>query len=315
MRAHLYNLKNPCPDLTNQTEMTDAIRECVLANRVYVLPKKVNDSNHVINNYNTIINYIGNMDTFTKIHQLLAYKNAEPIDFETQVEELYKPHVRRLQNDSYKVPVEYKHDYYMDIIHKTTSSIRDDTRELTIDDLNVVYNKDDKRVYICVGSESWEPYTLAKGVSHVVDTISANYLAAYEVYLIRKIEGVGAGKAAPPMTKPNLSACLDDYYAFISTFGVHCYVQRRHDNQIIYNEGHSLFDEEPDDDPHRLVDKYTARYAAVAARLTEKQKQTITGNVVDIIKTNSCANIRELNKSITNIIKMDQEFKERLLAL
>ncbi len=40
MRKHLYDRQEECPGITNDIELTDEIKEKVLKNRIYVIPKK-----------------------------------------------------------------------------------------------------------------------------------------------------------------------------------------------------------------------------------------------------------------------------------
>ena len=98
MKIHFYELKNLCKNETG-IELTDEIKEYVLEHRKYI-PLK-NNANNVINNYNTLNNFIIQMDLITKIEHLLAYQNIKTIDFEANLETHFEKKEKRLNEDKY----------------------------------------------------------------------------------------------------------------------------------------------------------------------------------------------------------------------
>jgi hypothetical protein len=48
MRKHLYNLKIECPAINNNIELTNEIKECILKNRIYKIPKEILKSQTII---------------------------------------------------------------------------------------------------------------------------------------------------------------------------------------------------------------------------------------------------------------------------
>ncbi len=50
MRHHLYSKKNICPCLKNDIELTNEIKDKILINRKYVIPKKIVNKPEIINN-------------------------------------------------------------------------------------------------------------------------------------------------------------------------------------------------------------------------------------------------------------------------
>lgn len=64
MRIHLFVNKKKCPGTKNVMDLTDEIKNIILENRVYNLPKEIHTPtiNNTINNFNTMNNYINNLD-------------------------------------------------------------------------------------------------------------------------------------------------------------------------------------------------------------------------------------------------------------
>jgi hypothetical protein len=52
MRKHFYEVKKPCPGIMNLIDLTDDIKQTVLNNRVYHIPKV---EHPIINNLNVVV--------------------------------------------------------------------------------------------------------------------------------------------------------------------------------------------------------------------------------------------------------------------
>ncbi len=74
IRRHFYNLKKICPATKNNVELTEEIKEYILNNRVYIIPKQykpqIIHNNQIINNYQKINNLITSMNSFEKINKI-----------------------------------------------------------------------------------------------------------------------------------------------------------------------------------------------------------------------------------------------------
>jgi len=313
IRVHFTKLKKPCVAV-NPITLTPDIIEYVYANRVYNLvappPPPPQTINNIINQNNYISNYIANMDVFTKLNQLLQYKNVELQDFESLVESTYEKEAHKFKKDLYRGDVQYDQNHFLEMIHKVTRA-----EKPNLSDLSVMYNKDEDRIYLSTGSGNWDNLQRDRGVEYIVDTIASYYLEYYEIYLIRKIES----SKVTPVQKMALQTCLDEYYKFISTFKVSPFVRNKQDRDIFANDERS--DEDDDDnqeniadvDSHRLVDKYNTLYQTASNATTDAQKKHILKSVVEVIKTSTKTNIRDLNKQIMSIIHMDEEFKTQVM--
>ena len=59
MKKHFYKVLKPCPKQLNNIDLTDDIKEFILANRIYHQPIHEADSvTQTININNTVVNYV-----------------------------------------------------------------------------------------------------------------------------------------------------------------------------------------------------------------------------------------------------------------
>ena len=309
MRRHLFDIKKTCPPTSQPVELTEHVKNVILEDRIY-RPVATPTVNQIINNNQTINNYIANLDTFVKLNELSRHQNKELTDFETKVEELYEENVERFKNDDFRgPPFQYRPDHFLDMIHDITRSKQKD-----LEDLCVLYNKDEDRVYMSVGNGKWENYQRDPGVKCLVEAIVQYCLEHYEMYLIRKLEGYG-----PSMeVKVSLEASLVEYYSFIGTFSVFPVVKGKADAQIMYNPDDSDYESDVDNDDveaHRVVDKYNRLYHSTKEKLSDADIKRTVKAVIGIIKTTTKTNLRELNKRIMGILNVDEAFKRSMLEL
>lgn len=292
MRRHLTTLKHPCPPTCLKIDLTDEIKETVLTDRFYK-PPALPTITQTINNNQTINNYIAGLDVITKLHELTAFKQKPLLDFETKVEELYEDNVQRFQNDAFKGPVRYEKHHFMDMIHEVARSKSKD-----MDDLSVFYNRDDDRLYFAAGEGRWDDYMSDPGLRYLIDTVVSYNLEQYEAYLIRKLE--------TRASFGEFKSSLEDYYAFIAAFAIDPWARHKSDADILGSRSHEGFD---------IAGRYVTLYARVREDLTDVQRKTTVRSVMDVIKTASKTNIRELNKRIMGILNIDDGFKQAMLQL
>ena len=80
MYRHLYELLKPCHKSENNIELTNEIKECIMQNRVYHIPKKT-ETQILIQQINTnpqINNFVNKMETFDKIDTLNVVYDKVP---------------------------------------------------------------------------------------------------------------------------------------------------------------------------------------------------------------------------------------------
>lgn len=301
IRRHLYNKQKPCPTGFNDIELTDDIKNHILEYRVYHVQK--NESKHVtINNFNTMNNFIANMETMEKLVKYLSYNNMELIDYDRDIETKYQKHAKKLENNLYKDFALGRDDLYDIIDH--VSKVKDDN---DMNGFNVLYDTkfDELKLY---ESGTWENILFEKGVKKLIVTIQEYFLDSYELYLVRKI----VNSDTNAHQKMKCRELLEEYYRFISVFDCQPYIKGKNDMEILYN-----IDEDRHDEP---CDEYTIEeellpcFNRISDLHTKSELKKIKTEVFDIIKRNSKKNIHELNKKVINLFSMDENFKKMLLG-
>ncbi len=107
MRHHLYERKKKCPGTVNKIELTDTIKEEILENRIYHMPKNEREKKEPtiiqnIQNNNILNNFIGNMDTFEKLDKYMNYKQLETISLEDDIENKFAKRIDNMKGDKFK---------------------------------------------------------------------------------------------------------------------------------------------------------------------------------------------------------------------
>jgi hypothetical protein len=312
MVYHLYKLQRICPGVAHRIELTDDIKACVIENRIYHIQDDVKIMNQTINTYNTMNNFISNMDCVDKITKLASYKQLEIVDFETKVEDEYKRTVKKLEKDSFKYGFSLKHQDFMQIIDTLTNALKGDKRDEFIEHLNFIYDSKRKRIRVFNSAEKWEDFLVSSGINYLIGTIAGSYLESYEVYLIRKLNA--------PVNVCQLAEqqkCLEDYYLFLACFDVDPFVKGKYDAQILFNKDapeYDLVPESSDVEAHQIVDRFTKTYVRIFDSITNAQRRIAQKEVLDIIKSNTQNTVNEIDKDILNMINIDEGFKLQIMA-
>lgn len=298
MRFHFYNLKKPCPKTDNNIELTEEIKEHVLSNRVY---KIVQSAATIINNYNSNYNMIASIDIFRKLEKFMKYRNLNTIDFEQSIENKFSHKADKLRINT-KIGYALDSNKIMEIIDEVTK-----IDKTNLEDLNIIYDSKIKRLHI-YDSGKWKDWLIESGVVTILEMIKLYFFDTYECYLIRMIEDV----VISSISKSILTKCLSEYYTFIAAFDIEPYVCGKSNNKILYNEEDVRYEEEFS--PHE-VDAYTLEDRFYNLYLKARDS-TLTGDIkqikkrtIDIIKENTIRNVHELNRKVTELFGMDEQFK------
>jgi len=313
MRQHLYHLTKACPGTKRSLELTEEVKLDILENRVYHVKDDVKIMNQTINTFNTMNNFIANMDYVDKITKLANYKQLEIVDFETKVEDEFMRTVKKLDKDSFKYGFSLKHRDFMEIIDTLTNALRGDKRDEFIEHLNFIYDSKRKRIRVYNSGEKWEDFLVNAGLNYLIGTIASYYLESYEVYLIRKIHATNSTLCQ----QSEQHKCLEDYYTFLACFEVDPFVKGKYDAQILYSKDTPEYDEAPapgDIDAYTIVDKFSKMYTRIYDSLTNAQKNNVHKEVLDIIKSNTQNTVTEIDKDILNLINIDEGFKLEIMA-
>lgn len=272
-----------------------------------VEPPQAQHVNNFINNNNTQMNFIMGMDAIFKHTQLLTHKEKEGQDFYEIVEATYTENSQKLLNDTIRRstgPVQFDQSNFIEMVHRITRS-----NEPGLDDMSVFYHQVDNRIHICSGGGEWDEFSCEDGIRKIIETLAECYLESYEIYLIRKIERTTG------IEQSSMRNSLEEYYRFIASFKIPTCVVGKNDTQIMYNDEDAGYDSDvdtTDDDQHIIIDRYNTLYHRIANELTNAQKNAINKRTLTEVKTTTKKNLRELNRSIMNIINVDEAFRTQL---
>jgi hypothetical protein len=314
MKFHLYDLKCPCPGSKNVIELTDEIKEFILANRFYNVPLPTPPApptpptpiTQIINNNNTINNFIANMDSVEKLTKYITFKDTTLLEYPETIKNKFSKIVTELENGTSNFLVLDKHNL-LEVINQVTSLVIDETFE----NFNIIYDEKFNRLKL-YESGKWTDSLLMTGIRTLLMQIQAVYFDVYECYLIRKIEY----SQLVPQHKTKIREQLAEYYKFLGCFEIEPYVVGRNDSEIKYN----MDDERRDpyleftDENRAIPILYSKMYSEIRDKTLVSQLKRIKIDIIDIIKKNSKRNLDELNKKMFSLFNMDEEFKQSILT-
>jgi hypothetical protein len=214
MQKHLYMLLKPCPKQENVIDLTEEVKQHILNNRVYHIPKKTETQILIqqINNNQQINNFITRMDTFEKINKVIAKSNIELLPFDEQITQEYGDQISKFATiDANLVDVYMKTDNFIQLIDKLTLTDN-------IDTMNVVYHKTSNRLSI-FESDEWETYPFDNGVRQLLDKIKLVFFDKYEEFLLDKLHL--DDNLRERVTAKEL---LEEYYKFLVSFELRPFV-------------------------------------------------------------------------------------------
>ncbi len=288
MRNHLYKRQSPCPATKNDLELTDSIKEYILANKIYKVrkqktPQQINIQN-IINN-NQINNFVTKMDTFQKLGAYLEQTQTTIIPLEDQIEDKYEHNLLKCEDISTQLrEFSLNNCEILKILDTLTTSS-------SVDTLNVVYDKTPNKLSIYDGE--WETHVFEHGVKELLEKIQLFYLDSYEELLLDKI-------AEDPnyIEKQRAQELLKEYYTFLVSFEIKPFLTRgTTDKMIDYNEQYYNF------------------YSKTRDNVKFTEVKELKRSVYNMIKTNCIASITELNKRMMDIICTDEAFKNKVLQM
>ena len=302
MHKHLHNLLKPCPKTENDISLTDEIKEHILANRVYNVPKPTTSNqiiNNYINNYNTINNFISNLDFMDKLTKYMSYNNLQLIDYGDKIKEQYSRTRKKLERNMIK---DYTLTFteFLEILDKVSSLCNGDYEQY-----NIHFDDKTKKVKLYEDGE-WTSLLQDVGVSKVVAGIQEHFLDVYEIYLVKKLYNDNLGA----LKKQEAREHIKEYYKFLVCFNLRPIVENKSDQYILDGDE----DNEIDVDNDIITNDMMALYKKQHKTLTVQHQNKVRKDVYEIIKRNSKQNLDELNKKVAALFNMDETFKQHLLV-
>lgn len=299
MRKHLYNLKKICPGFINDIELTDYIREKILTNRTYSVQKT--DSKIIAPTIN-LNNLVFDMDTHDKIQNVVEWRRERfpgclPINFGDQVESNNVEKIQSLDNRSYRFGFQLDYNNIYEIVDQ---SIQIKNRE-EIYKMNLHYIPELGKIAIYHDDE-WTNYLYEIGLNKVICIIRNYYLESYEKYVLHKIF---VDKNASAFECNEYKNRLNQYYRFLAIFELYPSCKDLTNEDFLDGFNHEK--------PFFISDFGMDRYNEQKEDLKKAEINKTRKQIGDIIKSNSIANVRMLNKYVINLAVNDEEFKQRLL--
>ena len=299
MSRHLNLLKKNCPATNNDIELTDEIKNYILENRIYKIPKVINNTpQHIINNYNQNINYINNMDNMEKINKIIKIKNIELMDLDDKIDDTYQSTVYKLKNNKFK-DFQLKFQNIMEIIDEITT-IND------ISQLNILYDEILNKIKIFCEGE-WKSLLFEIGINDIIYKLQSIYLNSYECYLIRKI----FNDSSNYRYAAELEDSLMDYYKFLAWFDILPYVYEKNNNKILYNNDHDLFRNMCDN--FDISNIYFDKYNIILSKINKTEQNKVKRGIENIIRKNTKSFFLDLNKKLLDSFNNDNEFKQEFI--
>jgi hypothetical protein len=296
MNKHFYQLKKSCP-AENDLELTEEIKKYVLENYKYApMTQRPRSTTQIINNFNTLNNFIVQMNFSDKIDHLMEYQQKRLIGFEDSLEKRFQYRVNRLDDDKFPVGYFLSQNDLIGLVDDVTRISRDN-----MDRFNVFYNKTIKRFRLYQGKD-WESFIEEIGAKELVNLIKSYFLDSYELYLIRHLHQ----EELITLDRFKLLEHLEIYYRFIAAFDLLPYICDQDDREVL---GHRLVE----DQANTLAERYMKSYFEQKNALKRSDKGQLQKKIVNIVKENTSHNVAELNQALIDILKIDQDFREQII--
>jgi hypothetical protein len=292
MRTH-FARKNLCPGLINASlQLTDEIKQHVLANRIYVEKKQTDVMRHItIQNQQLtqINNYFGKLDLSEKVELL----NIRPKQCSDKVISLIKHETSIHNKDLPGLVVEDKD--VEDMVVKMCRSQEDD-----LSDLSVLVDAKNNHVMIYEG-ETWEEFDMHAGARQILMHIHENFMCEHERYLLRC-----RNKSHDLRERQDIKEQILKYYKLVAAFDFEPYCFNKSDDDI-YDDGSRQ---------HSCEDEFYPKFVKIKETMTVGEKRGWIKLIVSTVKMNSRMTNMMLNKKLYELSQTDDPlFKQRLLRL
>jgi Zn ribbon nucleic-acid-binding protein len=293
MRKHLYK-KKICPALENDIELTDEIKEYILLNRIYKIPKPINPTTITNNNIkynNTMNNYIKKMDSIDKLTKYMEYKDEKILFLEDDIENNLQIRLNNMENENYNID----ENHLFDIIDEISKIKRGDLTHM-----NIIYNDKLKELNL-YKSGCWESLILERGLKEVISIMKDIFFDHYEKYLFKQIYVSEKNY----IKKQKYKEDVERHYKFLCCFDLLPFIQDKDDMDI-------LGEEDGEFGKYTIEEKWMKIYTDITQNIKRYDINKMKKNISDILKNNTQHNIKDLNKNIIDLLNIDDDFKATL---
>lgn len=293
MRKHFYGLKKMCPGKVCVMDLTDEIREHVLNNRIYTQPKTdlvttggACSTAATINNIQFCNNFIANMPLLDKVSKFIEYTQQSMTGYEDMIRERYERDASALDNNP-KVSIEYASLEREDMLNMIETISRIEPNRCY--DFCIMGDQTHKCINLYQDGV-WEELREELGVRKIITTLRDYYLISYEHYLVRKI----ISPSTHWSIRTKCEDLLREFYTFLSSFG------------LSPSRSGDIQDPDADADARDHLDRLYQTAKAASSKDYYRQ-------VVQILYGNTKKNLKDLNKHISQMFRMDENFKQYMI--
>lgn len=293
IRRHLHHREKLCPPIACDIDLTDLVKQSVLDNHVYNVPQASNPLtviNQQINYYNHINNFLNQMDPLEKLQKYLKHTNTELIGFDDHVTNTFENEIEALDNEDDDL-ARLDRNALLNIIDTVTTVS-------SIDAINIIYDGIANKIKI-YNEGSWKSCLLDAGIQEVIQCIKDSYLDCYECHLLRRFH-----RLSNAYRKAIVGEYLEEYYRFLASLDLIPFVVGHYDGLILGNS---------DNVESSIEDTWYPRYQTIKDNLKMTDIKTMKFKISDIIKRNTKCNLLDLNKTLMELIKVDDPFKNEVL--
>lgn len=315
MYRHLFLRKNTCQPFSNDIALTNEIKETIMKDRIYRIPivipgptTVINTINQIINQHQSIQNFISNLDTSKKVERLMEQRGdacplAAIMPFEYSIEQHFQKDKTRLERN--KEPIILKkrdiHDYYDDVSYCRNN----------MEYFNVYFDNKINKLAIYDGRK-WTPMSINRGIRMITTAMQDYFLNTYECSLLQRLESDNANEFKRSALREN----LDEYYEFLASVDAEPYVFDRDNNKILYWPTDERYDNTVSGpDGYTISDRYTERFHKVRGQVTSAHREKIEKQIMSIIRANSTRSIKDLNEHLLKILNSNDEYVQEVKKL
>ncbi len=290
-----FNRKKPCPTIKHDIELTNEIKDKILTGRVYHIPKVDKQPTLIqnINYNNTMNNYINKLDTIDKLTKLMEYNDKEILYLEDDMENNFKIRVDNMRKNNFKYGYNIDENRLFDIIDEISRIKRGDLTHM-----NIVYNEKLKELNL-YKSGCWESLILERGIKEVIEILKDIFLDHYEKYLFKQIYVSEKNL----LNKQKYKEDVERHYKFLCCFDLYPYIKDKDDMEI-------LGEDDGDFGKYEIEEKWMGIYNNIAQNIKRYDINKMKKNITDILKNNTQHNLKDLNKTILDLLNVDESFKQ-----
>ena len=313
MVKHFRELKKPCPTLRSDTELTEDVKAYVLANRVFrdarsrvsmaqpppaaPPPNAPPPTNvivqNIINQYNTVNNFLNCLDPIDKVNKYMGHRNQALTDFDSFVGRKYASTVQRLERGSEQF---YRPNDFLQLVNEVSNPSG-------IEEFNLMYDapSDKVKIYEFGG---WREFLTSSGLLRIVETLKDNLLDAYELSLVQKMRNRGTD----PREQAECREYLVELYRFLAAFKLEPHVTNLSNEQIMGGVAGYDGDEGTD-----IEEACCSTYREIRDSQPSAYVNKLMRDIGKIVQKNSAVAVRDVNRAVLELFNSDVAFREVLL--